>query len=149
MSLEEVEKIKVLDREFLYYKDNSWHKWKRIVIGGLEPKGEIDWYMENVVVPNQNPSIDEAFELYKKLKQKFNLTEKRLKIALTKFGKVGRGCILPDLSADAVEFAVLVGMNGSISYTELQTIPFHKVVLWKRMLDMKNEEEKNALKNNG
>lgn len=121
-------------RLYEYDPDESWEKWKDIIFESNTVFGKINWYSNNVVV-TKGLSFTEMIQLVKALESKFGISDKKLKQYLKDCGKTARGVPIKGFNKRGIEYTVLRGMNGSVTYKDLPNIPFNDMIFWKRMLD--------------
>lgn len=97
--------------------------------------------MKNVIL-TKNITLRESIELSKAIDKVLGLTEAHIKRFLRDVGKVFRGISVKYLSTKSVEYEVLKGMKGAISYNDLKELSFFDVLFIKKMLDEEAEAQK-------
>ncbi len=133
-------------KEYRFDNDDSWKKWKYILTDdSINFVDRANWYRENVMIDKPQTFVD-TMKFIKYIDARFHFSEKQIKRFLKKSGKVGRGIRVSQMSADAIEFVVLKGMNGGITYSELDKVPFRKLLFFKRLLDVERQAMEDSYK---
>lgn len=134
-------------RVYEYDPDESWEKWGKLLLNPDSFFDKVQWYKDNVIV-SEIHGFNETVQLVRFLESKFGVTNKKMKAYLKLCGKVGRGINVPGFSKKSIEYVVLKGMNGSITYSDFSSISFKDMLYFKRMLDQEVMNTKDIIKKN-
>jgi len=83
----------------------------------------------------------------KAIEKVFKHSEKDIYKLIRLSGKVGRGRGIPEMNKEIIEFTILRGMNGGITYTELEFVPYRKVIFFCKLMEEESKKIREEMQN--
>ena len=107
----------------------------------MEADDIMDFFYNEVLI-DKPVGFKEASEVIHAIKKEFKIEGDEFVRLFKNAGKVGRGCNIPEYKDLAIEFNILTGFNGAITYTELQNMRMQDVIFFLKMLHERDKEKK-------
>ena len=140
-----IKEIEVGGKIYKYDDDVSWEKWKDILSMKHNSVDIADWYAENVLITKPF-GFKEMLYVVDALQNHLGHSEDELFELVKKSGKLGRGRGIPEMNKDAIEYSVLKGMNGGVTYSELEKIPYRKIIFFCKLLEEESKKIEEDIK---